>query len=181
MTEPKKFPLRETIFGLEDGTVSTLGVLVGIAAGTENKSLVILSGLVIIFVESLSMAAGTFLSNKSELQYDQSRNIFRPLRHIFVNSSPKPIRASLFMFVAYVIGGLVALSSFFFLVSTTAIITAVLLSFVFLFVIGFVKGRLAKINPLRSGLEMMTISASAAITGFVVGKTASFLLPGLKV
>lgn len=60
--------LREVVFGLEDGLVSTMGALVGIAIGTQNTYVVILSGLVIITVESLSMAAGSFLSSKTELE-----------------------------------------------------------------------------------------------------------------
>lgn len=58
--------LREAVFGLEDGIVSTLGAVVGIAAGTQNRFVVVLSGLVIIAVESLSMAAGSYISSKSE-------------------------------------------------------------------------------------------------------------------
>lgn len=58
--------LREAVFGLEDGIVSTLGALVGIAIGTQDRFVVALSGLVIIAVESLSMAAGSYLSSKSE-------------------------------------------------------------------------------------------------------------------
>ncbi len=57
--------IRELVFGLEDGLVSTMGAVAGIAAGTENGGVVVLSGLVIIAVEALSMAAGSYLSNKS--------------------------------------------------------------------------------------------------------------------
>ncbi len=57
---------REMIFGLDDGVVSTLGAITGIAIGTGSAYIVILSGLVIIAVETLSMAAGTYLSSKSE-------------------------------------------------------------------------------------------------------------------
>ncbi|WKZ29133.1 MAG: VIT1/CCC1 transporter family protein [Patescibacteria group bacterium] len=57
--------IRELVFGLEDGLVSTMGAVAGIAAGTENGGIVVLSGLVIIAVEALSMAAGSYLSNKS--------------------------------------------------------------------------------------------------------------------
>lgn len=63
--------LREIVFGLQDGIVSTLGAVTGIAAGVQNTSVVILSGFVIIVVESLSMAAGTFLSSKSEHEAKQ--------------------------------------------------------------------------------------------------------------
>jgi vacuolar iron transporter family protein len=57
--------VREVVFGLEDGMVSTLGVITGIAIGTANHFVVILSGFVVIAVEALSMAAGSYLSSKS--------------------------------------------------------------------------------------------------------------------
>ena len=85
MSEEKKHPfhlhkyrgslfdsIRELIFGLEDGMVSTLGVIVGIAAGTGQRSVVILSGFVVIAVEALSMAAGSYLSNKSDQELKDS-------------------------------------------------------------------------------------------------------------
>lgn len=51
---------------MEDGMVSTLGAITGIATGTHNHFIVLLSGFVIITVESLSMAVGSYLSNKSQ-------------------------------------------------------------------------------------------------------------------
>jgi len=60
--------LRELVFGIEDGMVSTMGAITGIAAGTGNHSIVVLSGLVIIAVESISMGVGSYISNKSEAE-----------------------------------------------------------------------------------------------------------------
>lgn len=57
--------IREIVFGLEDSLVSTLGAITGIAAGVGNNYVVILSGVVLIFVEALSMAVGSYLSSKS--------------------------------------------------------------------------------------------------------------------
>jgi VIT1/CCC1 family predicted Fe2+/Mn2+ transporter len=65
--------IRELVFGLEDGLVSTLGAVAGIAAGTEDGHIVVLSGLVLIAVESLSMAAGSYLSNKSHREMLEKR------------------------------------------------------------------------------------------------------------
>lgn len=58
--------LRELVFGMEDGMVSTMGAITGIAVGSGNHSIVVLSGFVIIAVESISMGVGSYLSNKSE-------------------------------------------------------------------------------------------------------------------
>ncbi|MFH1711847.1 MAG: VIT1/CCC1 transporter family protein [Patescibacteria group bacterium] len=65
--------IREIVFGLEDSLVSTLGAITGIAAGTGNSFVVILSGVVLIFVEAVSMAAGSYLSSKSAREVYESR------------------------------------------------------------------------------------------------------------
>lgn len=63
---PSMIPLiREVVFGIEDGMVSTLGALTGIAIGSSDRFTVILAGFVIIAVESISMGIGSFISNNS--------------------------------------------------------------------------------------------------------------------
>ena len=61
--------LRDAVFGTQDGLISTLGALTGIAAGTHDPNAVVVAGFVIIVVESLSMSAGSYLSSKSQRQY----------------------------------------------------------------------------------------------------------------
>jgi len=58
--------IRQLVFGFEDALVSTLGAITGIAGGSQDNFVVVLAGMVIIFVESLSMGVGAFLSSKSE-------------------------------------------------------------------------------------------------------------------
>lgn len=173
----KTLPVREIIFGLEDGIVSTLGVLVGIAIGTNSRSTIVLSGLVVIFVESLSMAAGTYLSSKSQLEIHLAQDKKNPFRSLF-HRHPRnlPVKESLFMGMSYVIGGLVSLISFFIFSPVAAIIPAVFISSLFLFSVGFYKGKLAKINSVKSGLEMVLISTVVSFVGYLIGKTASWLL-----
>ncbi len=65
--------LRDIVFGLEDGMVSTLGAITGIAIGSQNHFTVVLSGLVIIAVESISMGIGSYVSNKSDRDRDISQ------------------------------------------------------------------------------------------------------------
>lgn len=63
--------LREVVFGIEDGMVSTLGTISGIAIGSGDRDTVLLSGIVIIAVESISMAVGSYISNSSAKEVDQ--------------------------------------------------------------------------------------------------------------
>lgn len=165
-----RFPTRDVIFGLEDGIVSTLGVIVGIAAGTNNRFIVILSGLVVICVEALSMAAGTYLSEKSELDIEEAQkkhSLWHRLRHRHLKV---PFIDSIYMGLSYIIGGAVPLTAFFFISPTTAIIPALIVSTITLFAIGMAKAKAAKANLLAGGLEMSLISLGAAVLGFVVGK-----------
>ncbi|PIZ94520.1 MAG: hypothetical protein COX81_03395 [Candidatus Magasanikbacteria bacterium CG_4_10_14_0_2_um_filter_37_12] len=64
--------IRELVFGMEDGMVSTMGAITGIAVGSNEPKIVILSGAVIIAVESISMGLGSYLSNKSEQEVNQN-------------------------------------------------------------------------------------------------------------
>lgn len=163
----KRFPIRETIFGLEDSIVSTIGVVVGIAAGTQNSYVVILSALVVVVVESLSMAAGTYLSNKSQMEIElaSGRRGFLSRRHLVSQS----IIDSLVMGVSYIVGGTISVLPFFFTTPLEAIAPAIVLSVGMLFSIGYAKGKMANINPLRSGLEMSLVSLSAAALGYIIG------------
>ena len=49
--------IRNFIFGVEDSLVSTAGLLSGIAATGMSRPAILLTGIVLIFVEAFSMAA----------------------------------------------------------------------------------------------------------------------------
>jgi vacuolar iron transporter family protein len=65
--------IREVVFGVEDGIVSTVGALTGIAIAVSDQSIVIISGLVIIAVESISMGMGSYLSGKSVKETEERK------------------------------------------------------------------------------------------------------------
>lgn len=77
--------IREIVFGLEDSLVSTIGVVAGIAAGTGDQKIVILSGMVLIVVEALSMSAGSFLSSQSH-----HRLLLKKIREEEIEIEEKP-------------------------------------------------------------------------------------------
>ncbi len=60
--------LREIVFGVEDGLISTLGIVTGVSGAAVGSNIIILAGLAGIFSGAISMAAGTYLSTKSERQ-----------------------------------------------------------------------------------------------------------------
>ncbi len=57
--------MRELVFGMEDGLVSNLGIVLAVWVATRDAHVVLLSGLASMFAGALSMSAGAYLSSKS--------------------------------------------------------------------------------------------------------------------
>jgi VIT1/CCC1 family predicted Fe2+/Mn2+ transporter len=60
--------VREFVFGIQDGLISTVGLLSGISAATDSRRLVVLTGLAAAVTGGISMAAGSYLSSRTEQQ-----------------------------------------------------------------------------------------------------------------
>lgn len=58
--------VREFVFGIQDGLISTVGLLAGIHGATESNIVVLLTGLTAMFAGAISMAAGSYLSSSAE-------------------------------------------------------------------------------------------------------------------
>ena len=57
--------IRDFILGFQDGLVNTLGLVLGVASATQSTRIVLISGLVTTFAESISMAAVAYTSTKA--------------------------------------------------------------------------------------------------------------------
>ena len=58
--------IREFVFGIQDGSISTVGLLAGVQGATENNIVVIITGLTAMFSGAISMAAGSYLSSGAQ-------------------------------------------------------------------------------------------------------------------
>lgn len=61
--------LRDIVFGANDGVVTAIGFLVGIAASVANQQLIIVVGFLEIVAGAVSMALGNYLAVKSQKEY----------------------------------------------------------------------------------------------------------------
>lgn len=156
--------LREIIFGLEDSLVSTLGAVTGIAIGAGSQYVVILSGLVLIAAEGMSMAAGSYLSSKSAVQAQER---FHGKRQ---EEAVHPIRAAFVMGVFYFVGGFIPLMPYFFLPIRQAIFVSIPLTALVLFGVGVWAANFTGRSRLKSGLEMAGVSLAAAAVGYLIGR-----------
>ncbi len=155
--------IRPIIFGIEDSLVSTLGVVVGIAASGAGRRDVLVAGIILVVVEAISMGSGEYISSKSEEQVRTGAN-----DHL-------PIQNGLVMWVSYMVAGIVPLSPFILFPTSFAIPIAITLCALVIFSVGAWKARISlrKTSPLRSGLEMLFVSVGAGLIGYLLGVIAA--------
>lgn len=149
---------QSAMFGINDALVSTTGVIVGVSAGTGDKHVIVLAGIVTILVEALSMGAGEYLSDKSahQLQGNFSLRV--------------PLTSGLVMLFSYVLGGMVPLLAVMLLPVSISWLVAIVASLTGLFILGYVKGKLTRLSPLRGALEVVIIGGITTAIGLIAGK-----------
>lgn len=146
MNDP--FVVRNMTFGIQDSIISTTGVLLGVAAAKFRKREIIITGLVLIIVEALSMAYGTFLSDENFLKLSNE--------HYTVTTI---IKYSIIMFVSYFAVGLILISPFFFDTPYASSITIILAMLMLTILIGkYEKKKLKGLVVLGVGAVLLAIS-----------------------
>lgn len=150
--------LRSAMFGLQDGLVSTTGVVVGVSTGITDKPIIVLAALVAVTVEATSMAAGQYSSEKAVHQMDKTGKHTDSL-----------ILGALIMFVSYFIGGLFSIIPTVMFRQPEARYIAIMSAFIGLFIVGYIKGKLVDHKPMRSAIELFIIGAVATFIGIIVG------------
>lgn len=150
--------LRSSLFGVEDALVSTTGMIVGLIAASPTKEFILLAALVTIAVEASSMGAGEFLSERAVHQLE--KDDLKLGNFVF---------GGLIMFVSYALAGLIPVLPILFFPLPAAGFITVICAFIGLYTLGFIKGKVVKINRNRSGIEMLLVGGLAAIIGIAVG------------
>lgn len=151
--------LRNFTFGVEDSLASTVGLLSGVASAGMGRSAVVITGLVLIFTEALSMGIGSFLSEMSVHQL--TRHTDAPAK--------RTIHGALVMFFSYLVAGLIPLSPYTILEPSQALWFSILLSLIALFILGVINAYIAKIPMLYQGVRMLLLGGAVAISGIIVG------------
>jgi VIT1/CCC1 family predicted Fe2+/Mn2+ transporter/rubrerythrin len=73
--------LREVVFGAQDGLLSTVALVTGVAVAVENQTIILVAGLAAALPGMLSMATGAFLGSRAE-QDVQSAEIAREAQEL---------------------------------------------------------------------------------------------------
>lgn len=150
--------LRSILFGAEDSLISTTGLIAGISVGSDNNQLVLFAVVISIFIEAVAMGAGEYLSDDAVEDLDKIKR-----------NRENPLLSGFSMIVSYVLAGLIPLSPAIFLPFPTSLILSIIFALIAFFALGFVKGKLLNVSPIRGGLKILIIGGFATILGLLLG------------
>ncbi len=155
--------IRDVILGGQDGLVNVFGVVLAVAAATQSRYIILISGLAATFAESISMAAVAYTSGRAGEEY------YRGKRRTIAEEFAHPVRDALIVGVAAIVGSFIPLLPFIFLPVQNAFWSAIVLSTLILFISGAVKARYTGANTFKSAVEMAVVGMTAAIAGYLIG------------
>ncbi len=151
---------RNFVFGVEDSLVSTVGLLSGITiAGVDSKT-VLATGVILIFVEAISMGAGSFLSESSAETYEN--HVEKPTNRSYLDA--------LIMFISYLLSGCIPLLPYIIFSQDIAFWGSVIVSLLVLFVLGVINAKISGTRVWKSVMRMVLIGGSAIAIGSIIGR-----------
>ncbi len=156
---PPKF-LWNFTFGVEDSLVSTVGLISGVAAAGMAGPAVVLTGMVLVFVEAMSMGIGSFLSDQSVEELKKHREI----------SAKTSLPGALVMFFSYLVSGMVPLFPYLIWPVILALPFSIVFTLISLFILGFTNGLRSRVHPTKEGLKMAVFGGTAIAIGILIGQ-----------
>ncbi|MDQ6909253.1 MAG: VIT1/CCC1 family protein [Actinomycetota bacterium] len=191
--------IRAAVFGVNDGIVSNLSLVMGMAGGAVANNVVVLAGVAGLVAGAGSMAAGEFISVKSQREIVEAGAGLGPIElaalsigdpdtfellaraaaqhdsgqadgETVLGGVGSPMSAAGFSFVAFAVGAAVPLLPFIFTSGTTALIIAAGLAAGALFVVGALISLVTDRSAIRSGLRQLGVGALAAAGTYLVGR-----------
>jgi VIT1/CCC1 family predicted Fe2+/Mn2+ transporter len=156
----KSVYIRSFTFGVEDSLVSTVGLLSGIAAAGMSSKDILIAGIVLIFVEAFSMGVGELLSEHSSSEFEHGHEV----------AYSDTIKSGLLMFASYFVSGFIPLAPYIFFSLSIAFPLSIILSLLFLFILGAGSGKALKTGILRNGVRMFLLGGAAIALGVIVGQ-----------
>jgi VIT1/CCC1 family predicted Fe2+/Mn2+ transporter len=150
--------IRSILFGFEDSLISTTGLIAGTSIGSDNNKFVMLAVIVAISIEAVAMGAGEYLSDDFVKDIDKLKR-----------NRDNPLLSGVLMLLSYLFAGMIPLLPTLFFVFPLSLILSILFAFIAFFLLGYIKGRLLDVSPLKSGLRILIVGGLATALGLLLG------------
>ncbi|UCE29835.1 MAG: VIT1/CCC1 transporter family protein [Candidatus Bathyarchaeota archaeon] len=171
----ESYRLEGVAFGLADGLIMCLGLIIGVAEVTSNTRLVIITGIIGGFANAFGNSIGFFMSQSAEraLQIHETKEHGATTR---IHSKKEVFTNSLFAFASTIVAVLILLSPFTFLHMTSATIVTFAVGTLMAFILGSYAGRMSYENPYKEGLKYALLAILGAIISHFLADSIQLLI-----
>lgn len=153
--------LRAGIFGISDGAVSNLALVIGVFGAGASSGAVVTAGTAGLIAGALSMAVGEFVSVASQeelLEVDSAQQ-----------GEGAPRKAAIASLVTFAFGAVVPLLPFLVTSGVTAALIALVAAGALLYTVGAALSLLTLRSAVRTGLRQLGLGWGAALATYIVG------------
>lgn len=162
----------DLVFGANDGIVTTFAVVSGVSGAALSPRVAIILGFANLLADGFSMAAGSYLGNRSEQEYQ-----------VLVNGATDEGRIHAVghgaaIFLAFLAAGSVPLLPLLFIPAEQSFPVSCAATAVILFAVGSLRTLVTRARWIKSGLEMLLIGSMAAAASWLVGHLLGGLTRG---
>jgi len=170
----ESYRLEGIAFGLADGLIMCLGLIIGVAEVTSDTLFVIITGIIGGFANAFGNSIGFFMSQSAEraLQLQSidhgAMTRIHSKREIFTNT--------LFAFTSTIAATLLLLSPFTCLYMNDAVILTFVIGTVMAFILGSYVGKTSHENPYKEGLKYALLAILGAIISHFIADCIQLLI-----
>ncbi|MGI9016916.1 MAG: VIT1/CCC1 transporter family protein [Euzebya sp.] len=153
--------LRAGVFGISDGIVSNLALVIGVFGAGATTSAVVTAGVAGLVAGALSMAVGEYVSVASQREVLQAGESG--------DADADPWKAAIASFITFSFGAFIPLAPFLATSGTAAALIALFATGLLLYVVGATLSLLTMRSAVRAGLRQLGLGWGAAGATYVVG------------
>jgi len=159
-------------FGMMDGVILIVGLLIGVSEATANSKMVIVSGLVGGIANAFGNSIGFYTSESAErgeqIRFHKERG--QKLEDGYVHSHEEVLASSALSFFATILALIFPIAPFFFIADIgTAMIACVAISGIMLFALGAYIAKLNEECWWKSGLKYALLGFAGAAIAYFIG------------
>jgi len=171
----ESYRLEGVAFGLADGLIMCLGLIIGVAGATSQTNLVIVTGIIGGFANAFGNSIGFFMSQSAEraLQIHETTDHGATVR---IHSKGEVFTNSLFAFISTVAASLVLLSPFTFLPMNHAVPLTFIIGTSLAFILGGYIGKTGHENPYKTGIKYALLAILGAVVSHYIAELVQFLI-----
>jgi predicted membrane protein (TIGR00267 family) len=161
------YRLEGIAFGLADGLIMCLGLIIGVAEATSDPKLVIIAGVIGGFANAFGNSIGFFMSQSAE----RGLQIHEALEHgvnTRIHSKTEVLVNSIFSFASTITASIILITPFILLKMDTAPILSFTIGIIMAFILGSYVGIISRENPYKNGLKYTILAIVGALVSHII-------------